>query len=165
MFWCFVGLALLGGGSFNAWWLMTSLDRGFRYRSGASGVETNKTVELSNELEREGVKITSFGFGCEIEGYNFLRKERRRVFLTIEPAPEPSAAELRYTLYGTGNASLSSGMLCPVTNVDDLTRREELIVDNDRAIKTGSGAECVKRATHLIIDEKLTIATRVVVHR
>jgi hypothetical protein len=165
MLWLFVVLALLAGLLCYAWSLKRNFDRGYRYHVRNPGVETSKTVELSPELQREGVGITSFGTGCEMHGFNFLRRERRRVFLTIEPEPDPSAAALLYTLYGADSIPLSSGKLRPSTDVDDLTSETELIVDNDKAFKVGSNAACVKSATHLILDDNLWIATRVVIHR
>ena len=165
--WLSALVLVLGGLALNVWSVKRSLDLGFQYRMPGRVVTTSHvtTVELSPELERDGLRIAHFGDDFEWHDVLLVSRQRRLVLLAIEANKDVPAADLLYTLYDANNLPLASGKLHMVTDADDVVGRNNIMCDDQkRYIEYGPHGSASWRATHVIIDDNITAASRAVIH-
>lgn len=160
---------LLGAGlALSVWSVKRSLDLGFHYRMPGTAVATSHVtkVELSPELERDGLRIAHFGDDFEWHDVLLVSKQRRLVLLAIEANKDTPAADLSYTLYDVNNVPLATGKLRAVTEADDVVSVNNIMCDDQkRFIVYGPHGSAGWRATHLIVDDNVTTANRAAIHR
>src|SRR5262249_28306590 len=127
-------LFLVAGLALNVWSVKRNLDVGFHYRmTGMVATPTQvKKVELSSELERDGLRIAHFGDVFEWHDFVLVSKQRRLVLLAIEAKEDTPAADLLYTLYDPNNLPLASGKLLSVTDVGDVVRGNNIMCDDQK---------------------------------
>jgi hypothetical protein len=162
-------LLLLGAGlALIVWSVKRSLDLGFHYRMPGMVVTTSHVtkVELSPELERDGLRIAHFGDVFEWHDVLLVSRQRRLVLLAIEANEDIPAADLLYTLYDANNVPLGTGKLHAVTEAGDVVSVNNLMCDDQkRYVVYGPHGSAGWHATHLIIDDNITTANRAAIHR
>ena len=127
------GLLFLGAGlALIAWSVKRSLDLGFHYRMPGMVVTTSHVtkVDVSPELERDGLRIAHFGDDFEWHDVLLVSRQRRLVLLAIEANKDTSAADLLYTLYDANNLPLATGKLRAVTDADDVVSVNNIMCDD-----------------------------------
>jgi hypothetical protein len=162
-------LLLVGAGLGTiVWSVRRSLDLGYHYRMPGMVVTTSHVtkVDLSPELEREGLRIAHFGDDFEWQDVLLVSRQRRLVLVAIEANKDVSAADLLYTLYDANNLPLATGKLHAVTEPDDVVSVNNLMCDDQqRYVVYGPRGSAGWRATHLIIDDNIAASRRAAIHR
>jgi hypothetical protein len=162
-------LLLVGiGSALTVWSVKRSLDLGFHYRMPGTVVTASHVtkVDLSPELERDGLRIVHFGDDFEWRDILLVSRQRRLVLLAIEASKDVPATDLLYTLYDATNSPLATGKLQAVAEADDVVGATNLMCDDQkRYVVYGPRGSAGWRATHLIIDDSIAAANRAAIHR
>lgn len=160
---------IVGGLALSTWSVKRRLAAGFHFRmTGMVAINSHVTkLELSAELERDGLSIAHFGDVFEWHDILYVSQQRRLVLLVIEAKGDTPAADLLYTLYDANNMPLASGKLQAVSDGDDVVSatKNVMLDDKKQYVVYGPRGQVRWRATHVIIDDHIPAATRGVIHR